>query len=105
MPRMTATGGQITTWDNGIPKVPVHVTVIEPTLNPVGIKRVERPKGFSFVRRRGYTLPCCSWLLSPKGRTMRPFECQTASRIVMNVSVPYALSSYELVWMGGRTGR
>ena len=36
---------------------------------------------------------------------MRPFECQTASRGIPDVSVPHALSSYEFVWIGGRTGR
>ena len=59
---------------------------------------------FLFVRLHGYFFPCCSWLLFPKGRTVRPFECQTVSRGILDVSAPYALPSYELVLNGWEDG-
>ena len=75
---------------------------LEPTLNPVNIRLVQRPVAFSSCGDAVIFSPCCSWLLFPKGHIVRPFECQTAPRRILDVSVPYALLSFEV---DGRTGR
>ena len=77
-----------------------------PTLNPVSIRRSTFDEhSFPQCGDAVVSSPCCSWPSFRKGLTLRPFECQTASRGTLDVSAPYALSPHEPIWMGGRTGR